>query len=264
MKKGLFILWLVIICCYRLHAQVATTVESFREKVLPLHAQHFTHADMTENGQLLLEATAKYAGLGGDAKNAVMTKVLPAWKDSVMVVHYGSVREIWGWSSASGNFLLLDAYDLNAARKVQTGVFQTRPYPIFIYIGGQIGGDTQKNINISLNARFGFYLLFERWDMAATLSAGRSGNIEYSSTGWANVGLMSRVHFPIKKIGLSPNIGAQLNYGVYGQTSSTFTGALMIGCSWFVGIGSLNIGFQFGNEVSGSIGYSMFPGMMKR
>jgi hypothetical protein len=97
-----------------------------------------------------------------------------------------------------------------------------------------------------------------RWDLATTLSAGLSGNVEDTGTGWANVGLMSRVHFPIKKLGISPNIGGEISMASLGGTQTTNM-SLLLGISWFVGFGSLDIGIRIGNEVSTVGGLTIAP-----
>ena len=77
---------------------------------------------------------------------------------------------------------------------------------------------------------------------------------------WSNFGLMSRVHFPIKKLGISPNIGGEMTFAPYG-TSKAISGALVVGISWFVGFGSLDIGFKMGNEIISMGGVTVSPKM---
>jgi hypothetical protein len=72
---------------------------------------------------------------------------------------------------------------------------------------------------------------------------------------------MTRVHFPIKKYGISPNIGGELTLASFGETSPAFTPSLVLGLSWFVGFGRLDIGIKIGDITSGIGGYSMYPGL---
>jgi len=61
--------------------------------------------------------------------------------------------------------------------------------------------------------------------------------------------------------GLTPNVGAQVTVNVFGTTPARFTGALVLGVSWFVGIGNLDLSINIGDPFSGAIGYTMSPGM---
>ncbi len=241
-------------------AQVSK-LESFREKVLPEYSIYFSRAELTENGQLSLSATVTYTGISVEARKTVMVPIASAWKDSIILVNYGSKRELWGWNARTGSTKLLDQFDINATAIVSLPGTDPRPHPWFFYIGFQLGGDNQSNINIALNTRLGFYLLKNRWDFATTLSGGVTGNTAYdaSGTGWANVGLMSRVHFPIRKINLSPSVGGQVTVAVFGQVPTTVNYSLVLGVSWYIGFGSVDIGINIGNIISGAGGVTISP-----
>lgn len=261
MKQVPIILFALLLGSQQTYSQVSKKLESFKEKVLPEYSMYFNQAELTENGQLNLSAFNKYILLSSDGKKAIMVNISKTWRDSLVLVHYGSKRELWGWSAETGNAKLLDEWDLNAPQlpkpllaKPQITVF----HPWFFYVGGQLGGDNQKNINLLFNTRLGFFLLLDRWDFATTLSAGLTGNLNSTSTALVNVGLMSRVHFPIKKYGISPNIGGEISLASFGGTQST-NKSLLLGISWFVGFGSLDIGIRIGNEVSAMGGLTVSP-----
>lgn len=265
MKQAYIILFTFLLGFQQTYAQVSKKLESFKEKVLPEYSTYFSQAELTEKGQLNLSAIDKYILLPADGKKAIIADISKTWQDSLILVHYGSKRELWGWKAETGNARLLDKWDLNASQLTKTlpEKPQTTTYhPWFIYVGGQLGGDNQKNINLSLNTRFGFFLLMNRWDLATTLSAGLAGNVEATSTDWVNVGLMSRVHFPIKKLGISPNIGGEISMASLSGTQST-NKSLLIGISWFVGFGSLDIGVRLGNEISTVGGLTIAPKIKK-
>jgi hypothetical protein len=261
--KQVYIILLALLFGYQqTNAQAINKLESFKMKVLPEYNMYFEHAELTENGQLNLSAVDKYITLSSDDKKAIMVIIAKSWGESLVLVHYGSKSELWGWNAQTGNTNILDEWDLNVPRlmnsqpvKAQMPVY----HPWFIYIGGQFGGDNQKNINLSLNTRVGFFLLMNRWDFATTLSAGVSGNVDDTGTPWANLGLMTRVHFPIRKLGISPNIGGEISLVSFGGTQST-TKSLLIGISWFVGFGSLDIGVKLGKEISTVGGLTIAPG----
>jgi len=263
MKRLLYIL-IVLLGVHRTYAQVVRSVESFREKVLPGYTIYFDQADLTESGHLNLSAVDKYTALITDDKKVILVKIAREWQDSLILVHYGTKKEIWGWVTGEESFKLLDTFALNAATIKKPETEFARPHPWFVYFGGQFNLDNQKNINIALNGRFGFYLLLNRWDLASTFSAGAAGNIHGKGTPWANLGLMSRVHFPIKKIGLVPDVGAELSYAIFGNDSKTFSGAFVVGASWYIGIGNISVSMNIWKTVSGSIGLTIFPKLKKK
>jgi hypothetical protein len=263
MKQLLAIFFAFLISSQLTNAQNSRKLESFKEKVLPEYSTYFNQAELAENRQLNLSAVDKYILLPADRKKEIMVNISKAWQDSLVLVHYGSKRELWGWSAETGNAILLDKWDLNAPLFVKPQIANpqyTVSHPWFFYIGGQLGGDLQGSINLSLNTRLGFFLLKNRWDMATTFSTGLTGNLESESSpaNWSNLGLMSRVHFPIRKIGLSPNIGGEITMSPNGG-SNTVNWAAVLGISWYVGFGSLDIGVSIGDQISTMGGFTFFP-----
>ena len=261
MKRLLPILFTILLGSQQMTAQVSGKFETFRDKVLPEYSMYFTQAGLTESGQLILSALDNYTGLPPDEKKAIMVNIARAWRDSLVLVKYGSKREVWGKSVESGSVSLLDVYDLNSLPLAKPVKTDNRSHPWFFYFGGQFGGDSQNNINLALNLRIGFFLLKNRWDFATTFSGGLTGNTKAvdGGTGWVNTGLMTRVHFPIKKLGISPNVGGEVTVSVYGDTPASINPALVLGISWYVVFGSLDLGISIGNIVSGSGGYTMSP-----
>ncbi len=71
-----------------------------------------------------------------------------------------------------------------------------------------------------------------------------------------NIGLMSTVHFPIKRSRIVPSIGAQVTMASNGGIKST-NASMVIGISWFLGFGSINIGFNVGNGLTTTGGYTL-------
>jgi len=259
MKKILIILSVLLISSQLADAQNSGELNSFKANVLPKYSTYFNEASMNGSGQLELSALGKYIALPEDGKNTIMTDICNSWQSSFIIVSYGSKRELWGKSPENGSTRQMDAWDLNASRLSQLPMTTSSIHPWFFYFGGQLGYDTQKNVSMSLSTRLGFFLLMNRWDMAATFSTGLAGNIEGDPSYWSNVGLMSRVHFPIRKIGISPNIGGEITYTPFGGGAGTFSGAALAGIGWYVGIGSLDIGVSIGNQVVGMIGFTYVP-----
>jgi len=263
MKKLLILLFTILLGTQQTFAQSSIKLESFRDKVLPQYNTYFNQAQLSENGQLNLTAVDKYILLPADSKKGIMLNITNAWRDSLVIVHYGSKSELWGWNMRTGA-RLLDEWDMAlppAALIPAAKAPEMILHPWFLYLGGQIMFDSQKNVNIAFNTRLGFFLLLNRWDLATSVSAGLSGNADAAGTPYSNIGVMTRVHFPIKKYGISPNIGGELTLASFGDTSPAFTPSLVLGLSWFVGFGRLDIGIKIGDITSGTGGYSMYPGL---
>jgi hypothetical protein len=267
MKQLLTILFIALLGSQQIFAQASKKLDALREKVLPQYSTYFSQAETTENGQLNLKASDTYSVLPAASKKSILSTITKAWQDSLVIVLYGSKRELWGWNARTSETKLLDEWDMaipiSAPIITVADAQKTNLHPWFLYLGGQFMGDNNQNINLSFNTRVGFFLLLNRWDLAATLSAGSSGNVEATGTPYSNIGLMSRVHFPIKKYSISPNIGAEMILASFGETESTFVPSLVLGFSWFVGIGRVDIGIKIGDITSGMGGYSMYPGMKR-
>lgn len=244
-------------------AQDSLKLENFRSNALPGLSGYFNKAELSENGRLVLTATQKYITLQAETKKSVMTSALTGLNDSIVLVKYGPVTELWG--TANRKAILLDRIDLDSPLLPPITDDGTGLHPWFFYYGIQFGGDSQKNINLAVNLRLGFYLLKNRWDLATSLSGGVSGNTAYnnSGSGWANAGFMSRVHFPVPKLGLNPNVGAEISVAMFDKSSPTVNYAFVVGLSWFIGIGSIDIGISFGDVVSGSGGVTVMPGVKR-
>lgn len=259
MKQLLSILLAFLIGTQLLNAQSSKELDSFMEKIMPKYSKYFNQASLTESGQLGLSALDQYKVLSMDAKKAILTEICTAWPNTYVIVSSGSNRELWGRNAGNGTVRLMDTWDLNASQLSKLPEATSAMHPWFFYVGGQIGGDTQKNINMSVNTRIGFFLLLNRWDMAATLSTGLSGNIDGEPSYWSNIGLMSRVHFPIRKIGISPNIGGEVTYTPFGNGAGTISGAAVAGISWYIGSGSLDLGVSVGKQITAMGGFTFAP-----
>lgn len=266
MKQLITILFVLILGTQCAVAQAVGNIDSFRTSILPKYSMYFSQAELTEYGQLRLSAVDAYTRLNPDEKKSVVSNIAGSWRDSVVLVGYGTKTELWGWSAVNGNTWLLDEWDKAIGQPAASTVVKptnTAMHPWFFYLGYQLMGDSQQNMTLALDTRIGFYLLLNRWDFAATYTLGMTGNIEADPTAYSNLGLMSRVHFPIKNSGFSPNIGGELVMASFGTTASTVKPALVLGFSWFVGIGRIDIGVRIGEATAGMGGYTMYPGMAK-
>jgi len=259
MKKSIIIALCFLYNITGTFSQTGSDFDRFTRTVLPDYSTYFEKAQLSESGNLQLFAGSQYTALNTSQQETIMQELFSVWKDSLIIVYHGSIAEVWGWNSQSRIFSRIDQMNPDIQSSPKDNVVIGRPRPFFLYFGGMISLNEQKNLNLAINTRAGFYLLQNRWDLALTLSAGRTGNIEFSSTGYANIGIASRVHFPIRKIGVIPHIGFELAYSSFGQTNSGFIPTVVLGLSWFVGVGSINIGINVGETINGAGGLTMFP-----
>ena len=267
MKKLIFIL--IIFLGHKFtFGQDTTKLKGFKGIILPEFSANFKQADLSDNGKLVLSATDKYVNLNIQDKKLLILSIMNLWQDSLIIVSYSSKKELWGLDTLKGNVRLYDTWDLSSypLNLQPSRIITERSHPWFLYVGGQLGGDNQKNINFAFNGRFGFFLLLNRWDLATSLSVGITDNTAATANGydasstWSSLGLMSRVHFPIRKIGLSPNVGLEISKSVYGNQSSDALVHFILGIRWYVGFGSLDIGIKLGDESSGMCGVTIIPG----
>ncbi len=271
MKKSVTLLYILTIWIQAGHAQDAgSSIESFRYNVLPSFITCFSAADLTFKGQLRLSALPKYAQFTTMEKKAVMDKLIYNWQESLVMVEYESKRELWGWNSEALKSLLLDSWDINTipvSQPTSTNIAQTDNHPWFYYVGGMFTLDSFKNINMAFNTSLGFFLLKNRWDLAATFSASILGNVEAEdASSQISSGLQSKVYFPVPKYRISPNIGAEIAWTTssYAESSAvTFTPAALLGISWHVGGGSLDFGLKINKQPTAMIGYTFIPKLKK-
>jgi hypothetical protein len=275
MNKVLNVLLIMLIGSLQIFAQDPTEkITSFRESVLPKYNIYFTNAELTESGQLTLSAGEKYKLLSLSGKKAIMDNLVKSWQESLVLVHYESKRELWVWDSETGKAFLLDWWDINATAVPKTTLStgsKTALHPWFVYLGGQGQMDKNHEVNGALNTRIGFFLLRNRWDFAWTFSGGLLGNIdsEVPMTSRFSTGLMSKVYFPVKKLNMSPNVGIDIASTTYTSSETVANThnqsvSLLAGISWYIGHGSLDVGFRIGNEFTTMIGYTYIPQFKNR
>jgi hypothetical protein len=262
MKKVVIIFFILLVGSWQIYAQDSLKLKSFKEKVLPQYNTYFNQASLSDNGLLKLIAVDKYVALTLDEKKAIVQNITPAWREPLILVTYGTRTEMWGWNVETGNTQLLDVWDLNPLMSSSSNIRpKANTFPWFMYGGFGLYGDGSGaywDINLSI----GCYLLRNRWDFGYTLSFGNApdSNLTFS------IGLISRVHFPIKKSKIVPNIGGQLmlTYNT-AYLNPTINEALVFGISWFVGVGSINLDLSLGSSgVAGLGGYTIAPNLMKQ
>ncbi len=267
--KKLFILLLILLpVAMTTKAQPASgKLDTFRTQVLPAYSTYFGSADMTEGGHLQLFALESYVQLSPSARKSVMDNLLKGWPESLVLVSYGSINELWGRNADGHQSVLLDNWDNNLpSLQTQPKTAKTPAHPWFCYAGYHFQYDSEKNINLALNTRIGFFLLLNRWDLAVTFTGSAFGNVDADPAVKASLGLMSRVYFPIPELKISPNIGGNLAWEsiiVNDEITKKATPSLLTGISWFVGPGSFDIGVTINKEPTVMVGYTFVPAFRK-
>lgn len=275
MKRLLYIIFILLVGFQQLSAQDTDALQTFREQVLPQFKDYFTQVELTESGQLKLMATEKYVFLSLYGKKEIMNHITAEWDQSLILVFYGLKRDMWSYAPQTQKALFLDSWDISIPKNIKAistrETEKTNLHPWFVYIGGLTSFDSYKNISMALNTKVGFFLLLNRWDLALTLNGGLYGNIEAAAAASSNIGIMSKFYFPIQKLRLSPGIGGELSYsstGVLSETSEPFSHninkSLIVGVSWYVGIGSLDLDFKIGDGFTTMIGYTFSPSSKKK
>ena len=80
---------------------------------------------------------------------------------------------------------------------------------------------------------------------------------------------MSKVYFPVRKYNISPYVGLGISYAVtydenWTLTTSSWNIPLYLGISWYVGPGSLDLGFQISDNTAFMVGYTFSPSALKK
>jgi hypothetical protein len=238
-------------------------LESFRSDVLAKYSEFFTQSDLDEKGQLRLAATGTYNNLSLSEKTEIMNALPGFWRESLIIVHFGSGRELWTWSAERGSAKMIDAWDLNpepVAAVTETDLPEVAKHPWFFYIGGAQQMDSNKNLSGALNIRTGFFMLKNKLDLAVSLTESLTGNLEDESASLTTgIGIGSKYYFPLTKSSISPNLGAELAVTLPSGGKAAFTPSLLAGVSWFVGPGCLDAGVRVGSSSTMMFGYTLIP-----
>ena len=213
-----------------------------------------------------------------EKKTSIMQTILSEWNENLVIVRYQYKQEVWKKDNAN-TVNLLDRWDLNtpSLQTEQRTLQTTNVHPWFFYLGFSETFDYDlNNFNLNLNSRIGFFLLNNRWDLAVFCTGGMDADSIRTSL-LLHTGIMSKVYFPIKKLKISPYIGAGISHittciyndsGDYGDKyfvniSNSWDIPVYTGISWFVGPGSFDVGFQFGKNFTTMIGYTFSPRFKK-
>jgi len=245
-----------------------------KESFLSQFGAYFENAEMSESGVIRLQSKESFASLSSEKKSTIMELVLSKGY-TLASVSYGYKRELWQ-KAASGTAVEIDSWDLNTLYTPKTTLKtleKTAIHPWFVSFGLNSNFTSDGNdIGLYLNARLGFFLLKNRWDLALSYSLGISGAGD-NSNATSDLGLMSKVYFPIKKYNISPYVGLGISYlwsdvsdGYTDVYTSTSDIPILLGISWYVGPGSVDAGVQISenNNSVFTVGYTFSPSALKK
>jgi opacity protein-like surface antigen len=238
---------------------------------LAISFNNYFESDSTTETSVNLNAKQGYIDASMQTKQFIIDNILSMRGKKVAYVSYGHKREIWG-KDATQTLKLLDAIDMNSSNlnEVVKESQKLIRHPWFFYFGGQ-GMFNSEYLNFSFNARIGFFLLLDKWDLALSQGLNISGAEDNITTN-ISIGLSSKYYFPmtIKGQRISPYLGGGIGYAyvsAYDSMSDTDTEELqadysvLAGVSWALGPGSLDAGIQYGkvSDFVITIGYTFFP-----
>jgi len=259
--KHLYILILALIVGQQGFAQNKNEFDTFKNDILSQFDTYFENIEMSGDGKIILYAKEAYNTLLPVKKNNIMRTVLSDRTEEFAIVRYQYKSELWKKETKNNRVTLIDGWDMNSI--MQKATLKTNSHPWFFYLGaGGTYSDAISDVNnLNVSSRLGFFLLKNRWDLALS---GTYTNISDGNSGFinsANVGLMTKVYFPIRKINISPYIGTGVSYitSLDDTSNSTLDTPIYIGISWIIGHGSLDIGYQYSSNADNSmftIGYT--------
>ncbi|MDR1348794.1 MAG: hypothetical protein LBJ63_10320 [Prevotellaceae bacterium] len=233
------------------------------ELVIPFN--NYFESDSTTETSVNLNAKQGYIDASMQTKQFIIDNVLSSRNRKVAFISYGDIREIWG-KDAYGNTVLLDSINMNSSNfgKIRENSQKLIKHPWFFYFGGQGMYTPETSGNIAFNARVGFFLLLNKWDLALSLSLSHTTNHGGDDMGYIPIGLTSKYYFPmtVKKQRISPYLGGGIEYVAditNGEKQINFP--ILAGVSWALGPGSLDVGVQYGktSKFTATAGYTFFP-----
>lgn len=247
MIKKLVILFIVIICSATLTGQNKINTKS----------EYFQSVELLKNSTCFITAFDTYKNLEMSVKQKLIDKIAQTNQDLSIIVAFGIYRELWKWDNASKTAVLLDVFRTNENMSLSTSLKNNQKIskrPIFFHIGGMQNLDSNGNLNVYLNSRIGSFLLYNKVDIALSFTYMLNGNIKSETMlKQSMLGVMSKYYYPIPKYKISPNAGLDISISGSGTTPTL---SLLLGISWYVGPGSLDLGFRVQKNVTTMVGYT--------
>lgn len=255
--KHLYIIVFILVCCQYGFAQ--------KNNFSSENEHYFASATLKDNGALEIEGNEDYSKLEQHEKRKVLERSLKEWEVEIIFVHFGYIREIWKKDLSTGIVSLIGSWDLNNPEKekyLPKTMKTTKYHPWFVH-GGLMLNFSSDDFRFFINTRIGFFLLKNRWDIALSaslidiLNGGYYANAEDEIVN-VELGLVSKVYFPIKKIKLSPYVGAGISrtFDTLVKGGGGWNYTALVGASWYIGHGSLDLGVQVYKNFNLTLGYT--------
>jgi hypothetical protein len=242
--RYLHIIILALGCSYCGYAQNNNT---FRSDFLSETKPYFSDVTITENGELEVQVDSVYMTKEIAEKGLILEFALKKWDGEMIFIHSGYIREVWRRDINTGAVSQVGVWNMNDPElfKHQRRIMQTtNKHPCFLYGGAQSSFNSE-NFNLLFNARVGFFLLLNTWDLALSESFSFTTTEETVDFN-IELGLLSKVYFPIKKAKLSPYVGTGVSLVITDGVDETddiyFQTMFLTGVSWYIGPGSLDLG----------------------
>lgn len=256
MKKGI-ILTIFVLVAAMVFAQNENTI------VVDDHIANRVFLDGELHDSILtLQARHGYIKLNQEEKAMALSAFVKQFPGCKIVVHTeNGNNELW--HTKEGKSVMVDSwnsYNMQLADYAKKEDKMKKYGTWYYYVGGSFSGTTE-TANGSVNLRGGTFLFKDIIDASAALNIGFSKAQQTSFTG--DMGVSSRAYWPIRKLSLSPYLGVGVSWSF--APSMYFEFQAFTGVSWFVGPGSLDVGFRYGIKSSWAItfGYSFHPGYIK-
>ncbi|MDR0606730.1 MAG: hypothetical protein LBG80_20865 [Bacteroidales bacterium] len=216
---------------------------------------YFEAVNVQENGTIICWAKGSFDSLKMENKELIITDIFSKINNSsLLLVIYEEKEELWTFVNAK--VILSDQWNFSDIAITKSSVrelerFNKHPWFIGLSLNGMIEEDNSYFLAIF---RGGFFLYKNCWDLAMSGTGGISdGDIMF------DIGVNSRVYYPIKKIKLSPYIGVGISYNVLSLDEHSWDFPIYAGLNWYLGPGSIDLGIQAWKNFSVTLGYTFSP-----
>lgn len=214
----------------------------------------------TKDGKMYLYVNNDYNSLALDQKSTVISKMAKEFPGyDIMVCSGKQQRELW--LNVDDNLRYVEQWDndsLKLDEYLPLELNKSGRRKMFYCIGGSLSGGSGYGSGI-LNLRTGTYLLENFLDASVSLDLGyNKSNDQTHFVGDISIAARAYLPFRPKKVNIAPYAGAGISW--FFAPTSSFELQMLAGGCWFVGIGSIDAGVQYGTQS----GFSLTAGFSVR
>jgi hypothetical protein len=256
MRKTTTYILLLFALNFSIKAQTDSNFERFKGVVLSEHSAYFSSVSLIPNNIPQLDATTTYTALTVAGKKNLLNQITNKWPSTIIIVNTGVKKEMWKKADKGNSAILIDEWLVDITKPLDKNLQFNRYYFSLGYQNATSGGKTAHKYGYF---RLGGFLILNRLDLSSSLSFLSIPVTTTKNDLSTNISLMARVHFPIPKYNLSPNIGFEFFVGGNDYTQH----ALNLGISYFVGFGSIDLGFRIAEIPSLMGGITVSPAIGK-